>query len=80
MVLVISVVTKFDGEKIQLPEQLRGAAPADVLIVYPAEESKQTSKPEAGSIWDVVGKAPRLRSTADIHAQVRAERDSWDEP
>jgi hypothetical protein len=31
-------------------------------------------------IFDLFGKAPRLRSADDIEAQMREERDAWDEP
>ena len=33
---MLSLIAKFDGEKIERPAELRGAAPADILIVYPA--------------------------------------------
>jgi hypothetical protein len=32
------------------------------------------------SIFDLFGKAPKLRSAADIEQQVREERDAWGEP
>jgi hypothetical protein len=76
---MVSVIAKFDGEKIELPEQLRGAAPGDVLIVYPASERGTPSVPHTQSIWDVFGKAPTPRTREDIQSQVRSERDSWDE-
>lgn len=42
------------------------------LIVFP-------TSPTAPSIFDLIGKAPQLRSAADIDAQTRAERDAWGE-
>jgi hypothetical protein len=78
--------SKFDGEKIETPAELRGAAPGDVLIIYPTNEGStpQTSQPTTAienrpSIWDVFGKAIAQRSAAEINAQVRHDRDSWGE-
>ncbi len=34
----------------------------------------------AGSVFDLFGKAPRLRTTDDIAAQLREEREVWGEP
>jgi hypothetical protein len=48
------------------------------LIVIPAETSRPPAAP--GSIFDLFGKASRLRSAEDIRAQVQEERDSWGEP
>ena len=36
--------------------------------------------PSAPSIFDLIGKAPRLRSGEDIARQLREERDAWGEP
>jgi hypothetical protein len=76
---MLALRTKFDGQRIEVPAELRGAAPGDVLVVYLSNEllpdSAQASRP---SIWDAVGKAPSQRSAADINAQVRADRDSWE--
>ncbi len=78
--------SKFDGEKIETPPELRGAAPGDVLIIYPTNEgpATQTSQSTTAtenrpSIWDVFGKAAAPRSAAEINAQVRNDRDSWGE-
>jgi hypothetical protein len=70
-----AVRAKFDGKQIALPDQLRGAAPSDMLIVYPTDEPVG----KGGSIWDAYGKAPHPRGTDEINAQVRADRDAWDE-
>jgi hypothetical protein len=32
------------------------------------------------STFDLIGKAPKLRTSEDIAAQVREERDAWGEP
>jgi hypothetical protein len=72
---MLSLRAKFDGKRIELPSEMRGAAPAEVLIVYPADEPKK----RGGSIWDVFGKAPHPQGTEEINAQVRADRDEWDE-
>ena len=56
--------SKFDGEKIETPAELRGTAPGEVLIIYPTNEASasQTLQPTTAienrpSIWDVFGKA-----------------------
>jgi hypothetical protein len=70
---------KFDGEKISLPSELRGAAPDDILIVYPASQAQEHTSHSRGlsSIWDVFGKAQHPRSTEDINQQIKEERESW---
>jgi hypothetical protein len=76
---MLAIRAKFDGQKIELPAELRGAAPGDVLIVYPAGESVAPPSPVSpSSIWDVFGKAAKKRSADDINAQVRSDRESWD--
>ncbi len=57
-----------------LPE-IKGRAE---LIVY--QQLADETADERPSIFDVFGKAPQLRSAEDIDAQLRAERDSWDDP
>jgi hypothetical protein len=47
------------------------------LIVIPTETSRSPVAP--GSIFDLFGKATRLRSAEDIQAQVQEERDAWAE-
>jgi len=77
---MITLRTKFDGRQIEVPVELRGAAPGDVLVIYPAEAPvAQTTSLDRPSIWEAFGKAEHPRSTADIHRQAQAERDSWDE-
>jgi hypothetical protein len=40
-----------------------------------------TSPPNSSaSIFDVIGKAPKLRTGKDIAAQIQDERDEWGEP
>jgi hypothetical protein len=48
------------------------------LIVIPTDTTRP-AVPSA-SLFDLIGKAPRLRSAEDIEAQVREERDAWGEP
>ncbi len=48
------------------------------LIVFP-DQGKQPQATQ-GSIFDLFGKAPQLRSAEDIAAQIREERESWSEP
>ena len=71
---MIVAKTRFDGRQIALPPELHNAMPGDVVVVY--EEAREAS---GASIWDVVGKAERPRTAADIDAQIRVERDSWDD-
>ena len=48
------------------------------LIVYPEVESQTQAEKTEVSIFDLFGKAGRLRSADEIDAQVRDER-SWGE-
>jgi hypothetical protein len=48
------------------------------LIVYP--RPRKPAAVASSSIFDLLGKAPHLRSAEDIDAQLQAERDSRDEP
>jgi hypothetical protein len=47
------------------------------LIVY--EHAPESEEGDDSSLFDLFGKAPHLRSAEDIDAQLRAERDSWDD-
>jgi hypothetical protein len=77
---MVSVIAKFDGQKIEIPEELRGAAPSDVLIVYPAKNQTETAQAQTTrSFRDFFGKGGTNRTAEEINAQVREERDSWDE-
>ena len=77
---MVSIIAKFDGEKIELPEELRGAAPGNVLIVYPAiDQLVSTPSGTKPSFRDFFGKARTNRTAEEINAQIRQERDSWDE-
>jgi hypothetical protein len=77
---MVALRTRFDGERIEVPAELRGAAPGEVLVVYLSDEKKsEAAASTRPSIWDAVGKAEHPRSAAEIHAQVRADRDSWGE-
>jgi len=74
---MVAVKTKFDGQTIEVPEQLRGAKAGEVLIVFD-ERNLGTGGTGKTSIWDFVGKAEKLRTKEDIDEQVRRERESWD--
>lgn len=77
---MVTLRTRFDGERIEVPPELRGAAPGDVLVVYLNTENPATTvTAERRSVWETVGKALHPRSAAEINASVRADRDSWDE-
>jgi hypothetical protein len=36
---MVAIKTQFDGEKIVLPEELRGRPPQEVIVVYDSEQS-----------------------------------------
>ena len=36
---MVAIKTQFDGEKILLPDDLRGMPPQEVILVYEAEEN-----------------------------------------
>jgi hypothetical protein len=36
---VVAIKTKFDGEKIVLPEQLQGCRPQEVILIYEADDA-----------------------------------------
>jgi hypothetical protein len=68
----------FDGQTF-IPEEpmpkVQGAA--ELIVFAPANGEGKAPRP---SIFDFFGKAPQLRSAADIEAQIRAEHDAWGEP
>jgi len=79
---MVLLKSTFDGQRIELPEELRGAAPGEILILYSgAKETvlapRVPANAKAPSIWDVFGKAPVRRTAEDIDRQIREERDSW---
>ena len=74
---MIATRARFDGHQIHLPDELRGARPGEVIVIY--EEPSPTT-PAPGSIWDAFGQSPRARTAEAIEAQVRGEREAWDEP
>jgi len=41
---VVAIKTQFDGEKIVLPENLRGLPPQEVIVIYEAEENALESQ------------------------------------
>lgn len=76
---MVAIKAKFDGQTIQVPDQLRGAKPGEVLIVY--DEANLNAAPSSRpSIWDFLGKADHPRTASDIDQQIRTERESWEEP
>jgi hypothetical protein len=74
---MVAIKAKYDGSKIEVPPQLRQSGPGEVLIVFDDKANRpQGPRP---SIWDVFGKVPTGRTAEEINAQVRADRDAWDE-
>jgi hypothetical protein len=52
-------------------------APAELIV---RREVSEKGKPGTRSMFEFFGKAPRLRSAEDIDAQLREEREAWNEP
>ena len=75
---MVAVKTTFDGRAIQVPPELQGVQPGEVLIVFDERRAAAASAARP-SIWDVFGSAPMPRSAADIDEQVRQERNAWGE-
>ena len=68
---------RYVGQAFIPDEPLPAVEGAAQLIVFPGTSS---ATPSAGSIFDLFGKAPRLRTAADIDAQAQEEHGSWGEP
>ncbi|HKB35405.1 MAG TPA: hypothetical protein VKD72_03060 [Gemmataceae bacterium] len=68
----------FDGRTFVPDEPLPPLKGTAELIVFP-DATGPTQAPR-GSIFDLIGKAPQLRTGEDIAAQIREERESWGEP
>jgi len=51
-------------------------APAELIVYAPPADGPRPRK----SMFDVFGKAQRLRSAEELDAQLREERDAWNEP
>jgi hypothetical protein len=56
--------------------------PADAVrviesLVVMLRDNVTKPGPKASSIFDLFGKAPRLRSGEDIERQIQEERDAW---
>ncbi len=41
---MVAIKAQFDGEKILLPDDLRGLPPQEVIVIYVADESAQESQ------------------------------------
>lgn len=67
---------RYAGQTFIPDEPLPVAEGTAQLIVFPRT---RPGTPAEGSIFDLFGKAPQLRTGADIEAQVREERDAWGE-
>jgi hypothetical protein len=73
---MVALKAKFDGKTIEVPQELKSAGPAEVIIVFqPAPaQAKEDKRP---SMWDAFGKGVTGRSAEEIIAQVRADRDEF---
>lgn len=79
MKTAIVIEGTYDGRAFIPAEPLPDTEGRAELIVIP-EQPAPASAP-GHSFWDAVGKLPpeRQRSAEDIDAQVREERESWDD-
>jgi hypothetical protein len=71
---MVAIRTRFDGEKIEVPPELRGSAPGEVIVIF-----TPSITPGNHSIWDVVGKSPAPRSAAELDQTIAEERDAWND-
>jgi hypothetical protein len=71
---MVAVRTRFDGEKIEVPDELRGSAPGEVIVIFTPQFVQGNH-----SIWDVIGKSPTPRSAAELDRAIAEERDSWND-
>jgi hypothetical protein len=69
---MVAIRTRFDGERIEVPAELRGAAPGEVIVIFTPAGTTGTH-----SIWDVVGRSPSPRSAEELDRTIAEERDSW---
>jgi len=77
MIEAIVVRGNYVGQTFIPDEPLPLAEGPAELIVFPRQQPETSAQPL--SIFDLFGKAPRLRSAEDIEAQVRQEREAWGE-
>ena len=75
MTQAIVVRGRFNGQQFVPSEPLPAVEGNAELIVYPAPQAN-AGKP---SIFDLFGKASKLRSAEEIDAQIREEREAWGE-
>ena len=71
---MVAIRTRFDGEKIEVPPELRGSAPGDVIVIFSPPVMRGDH-----SIWDVVGKSSAPRTAAELDREIAGERDSWND-
>jgi hypothetical protein len=71
---MVAIRTRFDGEKIEVPAELRGAGPGEVIVIF-------TPPATAGdhSFWDVIGNSPSPRAAHELDAAIAEERDAWND-
>jgi hypothetical protein len=70
---MVAIRTRFDGQTIEVPAELRGSRPGEVIVIF------EPGVKQAHSLWDVIGKSKAPRSAAELDAQIREERESWPE-
>ena len=71
---MVAIRTRFDGERIEVPAEMRGAVPGDVIVIF-------TPPATAGehSFWDVIGKSSAPKTAAELDAAMVEERDAWND-
>jgi hypothetical protein len=68
---MVAVKTRFDGEKIEVPAELRGAPPGEVIVLF------DHSSAVPHSFWEFVGKHPNPKTGRELDAIIEEERRSW---
>jgi hypothetical protein len=68
---------RYAGQTFILEEPLPVTEGPAELIVFPTEQPP--ASPSGGSIFDLFGKAGKLRTAEDIEAQIQEERAGWGE-
>jgi|GEM_PF-5836397 len=68
---MVAAKTMFDGQHIEVPAELRGKPPAEVIVLFESAASNPHS------FWDFVGKHPNPKTGEELDAIIAEERNSW---
>jgi hypothetical protein len=78
MTTALVIRGRYVGQTFIPEEPLPVAEGTAELIVFPSGQPQDTAP--GGSIFDLFGKAAKLRTGQDIEAQIQEERAAWGEP